>query len=188
MERSLGREKIGLGSLVPLNEKPHWRPHWKVEKFLGDYPEMTAEDLKAAGIEPYETLEFDGNCLLNSGINSIIWPLVAGSGGTAMNSTNSYIGVGDSSTAASASQTGLQAATNKTWQQVSGAPTVGSNQQIVFSATFGSASANYAWNEICVGNGSNPPSTGVTLNRLVQTMGTKASGTSWVATLTITLS
>ena len=68
-----------------------------------------------AGVNPYEVLEIDGNCLLNDGINAIIWPLVAGAGGQAINATNGCIGVGDSSTPAVASQTGLSASANRQW-------------------------------------------------------------------------
>src|SRR5579864_7309910 len=56
------------------------------------------------------------NLLTNYGINSIIWPAVAGGTYTAMNNANARLGVGDSTTAAAASQTDLQAATNKTYQ------------------------------------------------------------------------
>jgi hypothetical protein len=186
LDKSAGKEHIGVGALASHREEAKWNPHWTIEKFNGDvHSRQEAEEL---GLKPFETLEIDGNCLLNAGINQIIWPLVAGSGGTALNSANAYIGVGDSTTAAAATQQGLQAATNKAYQLISGSPTVGSSQQIVFSATFASGAANFAWNEIIVANGNNPPTTGKALNRLVQTMGTKASGTSWVVTLTITLS
>ena len=159
---------------------------------------MTTEEIMNAGVNPYEVLEIDGNCLLNDGINAIIWPLVAGAGGQAINATNGCIGVGDSSTPAAPSQPGLSASANRQWVRLNGSPITGSNQQIVFSASFASTQANFAWNEICVASTSTPgslPSTGATppatahvLNRLVQNMGTKASGTTWVATLTITLS
>lgn len=128
--------------------------------------------------------EFIGeNLLLNGGINSIIWPAVAGGTYTAMNNANARLGVGDSSTAAAASQTGLQAATNKTYQAMDATfPTQGSSQLITFRATFASGSANYHWQEFIADNGT------TSLNRLVSDQGTKTSGQSWQLTLTVTLS
>jgi hypothetical protein len=67
-----------------------------------------------------------------------------------------------------------------------GYPTYGSNQQAKWQSTFGSADANFTWNEITVANGSSDTATN--LNRKVQSLGTKASGTTWIAQLTITLS
>ena len=97
---------------------------------------------------------------------------------TALNNANARIGVGDSSTAAAATQTGLQASTNKTYQAMDSTfPTYGTSQQIVFRATFAAGSANYAWKEFTVDNGT------TTLNRLVSTQGTKTSGQSWQLSL-----
>ncbi len=125
------------------------------------------------------------NLLTNYGINSIIWNLVAGAGATAMNNANARLGVGDSSTAAAATQTDLQAATNKTYVAMNATyPTTGTSQQIVFQSTFTSGQANYAWNEFISDNGTS----GHAMNRLVSTQGTKTSGQSWQLTLTITLS
>ncbi len=200
MEKAKGQANINLTSKIPLHEFARWIPHWTINKYNGDFPEMSDKKIQALGNKPYETLEFDGNCLLNGGINSMIWPAIVGALASSnyLNGTYGCIGVGDSSTAASASQTGLQAATNRIWVLISATPTTGSNQQIIISATFASAQANFAWNEICAGSTSTPgslpvttatpPATAIVLNRLVQSMGTKASGTSWTATLTITLS
>ncbi len=135
---------------------------------------------------PYEVKVVEGNLLLNNGINQI-WQLVTGSGGTAFNQTNSYLGVGDSSVAPAASQTGLQG-TNKYFKQVdTGFPQV-SGTSCTWQATFSGTEANFTWNECGVANGNNPPTSGVLLNRLVQNLGTKQSGQTWTLKLTITLS
>ena len=134
----------------------------------------------------FEVAEFKGNLLLNEGINDI-WNKVAGVAGTAFDESNAYLGVGDSDTAAAASQTGLQAASNKLYKAMDGDyPTYGTSQQIVFRATFGSSDANWAWEEFTVANGDSDSD--VNLNRKVQSQGTKSSGQTWVLTLTITLS
>lgn len=59
--------------------------------------------------------EIDGNLLLNEGIQLLL-DLLIGAGGTAYNNANSYIGAGDTNTAESAAQTGLQAPTNKLYK------------------------------------------------------------------------
>ena len=129
---------------------------------------------------------FEYNLLLNEGINEL-WTLVAGTGATKFDNTNAYIGVGDSATAADATQTGLQAATNKVYKAMDASyPTYGSSQKTTWRSTFGSGDANFAWNEITVANGNSDASKN--LNRKVQSMGTKAILTTWVATLEITLS
>lgn len=140
-----------------------------------------------AGLDPDEVLVVEGNALMNAGIHRML-DLLLGAGGQAFNSTHCRIGVGDSSTAASASQTDLQAATNKTWKLVSSGPTR-TNQSISYSVTFGSAEANWAWAEWATdfGTADSGTVTAPMLNRKVETMGTKASGSSWTITVTITI-
>jgi hypothetical protein len=63
--------------------------------------------------------EVIGNMLLNEGIGELL-DLACGLGTpTAFSNANAYIGVGDSTTAESASQTDLQASTNKTYKAMS---------------------------------------------------------------------
>jgi len=126
-----------------------------------------------------------GNILLNEGIN-LMWTLACGGSGTPWNAANSYIGVGDGTTAADATQTGLQG-TNKAYKVMdAGYPTYGTAQRAVWQSTFTGTEANFSWQEITVANGSSDTATN--LNRKVQNLGTKASGTTWIAQLTITLS
>jgi hypothetical protein len=113
---------------------------------------------------------------------------LVGAGGTAFNAANSRIAVGDSSTAAVASQTDLQAATNKYYKLVD---TVSwSAQTGTWVATYGSAIANFAWAEWGIDNGTvDSATTGVApmLNRKVVSMGTKGSGSTWVLTVTVVI-
>jgi hypothetical protein len=132
---------------------------------------------------PYETREFVRNALLNEGINNI-WTLVCGGSATAYNNANARIGVGDSSTAAGASQTDLQASTNKLYKAMdTGYPVYGTDQKVSFKASFSESEANFAWNEWTVDNGS---SAAKNLNRKVESLGTKASGT-WALTVELSL-
>jgi hypothetical protein len=129
-----------------------------------------------------------GNLCLNTGIAGFE-KLIAGlsSPPTAWNNANAYLGVGDSSTAAAATQTDLQASTNYVYVGMQSSYPSLSGQTLSWQASFGSASANYAWNEFVISNASSKGS-GVCLNRLVSAQGTKTSGQTWVLTISITWS
>ncbi len=129
-----------------------------------------------------------GNVCLNSGIQGFE-KLIAGlsSPPTAWNNASAYLGVGDSSTGATAAQTDLQGATNVAYVGMQGGYPSQASQTVSWQASFGSAVANYAWNEFVISNASSKGS-GVCLNRLVSSQGTKTSGQTWVLTLQITWS
>jgi hypothetical protein len=151
---------------------------WFLKKFAND------EAFKKG--EAYEDKFIGENLLLNEGINELL-TLACGTGATQFDNSNAYLGVGDSSTAASASQTGLQAATNKLYKAMDVSfPTYGTSQKATWQATFGSSDANFAWAEFSVANGNSD--TAKNLNRLVSAQGTKTSGQTWQLTLEITLS
>ena len=132
--------------------------------------------------QPYQVIEGEGNCLLNSGIDEM-WDLITGASANHFGNADAQVGVGDSATAADATQTDLQAATNKTYKGMeSGYPT-STDQKATFKASFGESEANYAWNEWVV----KQSSSAVCLNRKVESLGTKSSGT-WTLEVSITLS
>jgi len=148
---------------------------WEIRKYLNrsDYEKD----------KPFEVSRFEGNIILDEGANAM-WTLVAGGTETAFNAANAYLGVGDSNTAESATQTGLQATTNKLYKgMVSGYPQYGTNRQIVFKSEFTESEANFAWNEFTVANGSSD--TAKNINRKVSAQGTKTSGQIWTLTFTI---
>lgn len=172
-----------------------WQVSWEVKKFDGDW---TGEQIDAGEApDPYEVVAGKFNQLMYGGISNL-WQCLIGNGtGTAaqtltfFNNGNAYIGVGDSNTAAAATQTDLQASTNKlrkamdaTYPTHTDGTTSGS-ATITFRSTFGSSDANFAWAEWATFNGS---SGGRMLNRKVESLGTKASGSTWQLTVTITLS
>jgi len=117
----------------------------------------------------------DSNVLLDDGANEI-WTLVVG-GGTPFNAVNTQIGVGDSSTPTSQTQTGLLGSNTFYKGLDANYPVYGSNREIMFKATFGATEANFAWNEFTVTNGA------IALNRSVQSIGTKSTGAIWDLTL-----
>lgn len=155
-------------------DKANWKAEWTIEKYHGD---VNPENL-------YATERIDGNLLLNEGITALLTLLIGG-GGTAFNNANAYIGVGESSTAAAATQTGLQGST-KTYKAMDATYPIVSNQTVTFRATFGSADANIAWNEFTIVNANSD--TGTNLNRKTEAHGTKASGDTWVLNCSISIS
>ena len=181
-----------------------WRATATVEKFdveavdearaATGLVKPSAADFAALGIAPKEVIEGGPNLITTNGLNRVM-NLLIGSGQAATN-TATRIGVGNSTTAASAGQTDLQASSGSsnryfmtmdaTYPSVSGAVAT-------FKATFGTADANFAWEEWCVDIGTPTVSAGTTvnalmLNRKVQSFGTKTSSASWVLTVTATLS
>lgn len=135
--------------------------------------------------EAYDVSRFDGNVLLNEGIQ-LLEDLLIGAGGTVYNNANARLGVGDSNTAESASQTGLQAATNKTYKAMESGYPSRTSQTVTWRAVFGADDANYNWREFTVVNAADD--TGANLNRKVSDQGTKAQGQVWTLDLEITIS
>jgi hypothetical protein len=129
---------------------------------------------------------FEGNVLLNEGINNVLWPLVLNTASPSpYDNANARIGVGDGTTAATASQTGLQG-TNKTFKGMdTGYPSSGS-QKATWQSTFTGTEANHGWQEFTVVNAVDD--TGDNLNRRVSDQGSKAEGQEWILVLEITLS
>ena len=95
-----------------------------------------------------------------------------------------YIGVGDSDGVFAASQTNLQAATNKVRVGMETNFPARTDNAIDFKSSFGSSVANWVWNEWGVFN---HETTGVMLNRKVEALGTKVEGSTWVLTVTLTI-
>lgn len=102
---------------------------------------------------------------------------------TFFTNANSYLGVGDSSTAFDAADTDLKAATNKARKAMDTSYPTTTDNVLVFKSTFATGDANFAWNEWGVFNAS---SVGTLLCRKVESLGTKSTGT-WVLTATITI-
>ena len=144
-----------------------------------------AEADHLAGLPADDVVAVKDNLLLNDGINLLL-DLLIGAGGTPYNAGNSYIGVGDSTNSAAATQDALEASSNKSFKGMeSSFPSV-SGQTVTWKAVWASGDGNFAWNEWTISN-SNSDS-GTNLNRKVAALGTKAAGSSWTLTVTITVS
>lgn len=166
----------------PKSEHANWHPVATIQKW-------DREADKLAGLPPNSVEVHEGNVLLNAGITRLLNLLIGTGATTAFNATNTRIGVGDSATAAVASQTDLQAASNKQWVIVDSAPTV-SAQTVTFIATHTSGLSNFVWAEWAIDNGTanGTTVTAPCLDRKVAAMGTKGAGAAWVLTVTITIS
>lgn len=177
-DKGKAQDAAKVAAIMAIVERIQENALWTIEKYKD-------ADAHARG-DCYERLVFPGNLLLNEGINEA-WTILCGTGGTLFDNSNAYIGVGDSNTAAAATQTGLQAAVNKAYVAMDTSyPTYGTSQKATWRATFDASTGNFAWEEITVANGNSDSSKN--LNRKVQSMGTKASPGVWTVTLEITLS
>jgi hypothetical protein len=95
-----------------------------------------------------------------------------------------HIGVGDSSAVFAATQTDLQASTNKLRKAMdSGYPTRVSGT-LTFRATFTTSEANFAWNEWSIDSAA---SGGTMIGRKPEALGTKTSAQQWQHTATVTV-
>lgn len=176
---------------TPVGEKIHWKVLTTVDKYKGDY--ASEADILAAGIEAYERVTSEGNLLMNAGIQRML-DLLIGAGGQALDNTHARLGVGNSSTAESASQTDLQASagsSNRQFVTMDATFPSRSSQTLTFKASFTSTLGNFQWLEWCIdaGTANGTTVTAPMLNRKVPSggMGTKSSGTTWVLTVTITI-
>lgn len=120
--------------------------------------------------------------LTDAGRNHMVSATI-GEAVTAFNNANSYIGVGDSSTAFAAGQTDLVAATNKFRKAMDATYPTRATNVLTFRSTFATGDALFAWNEWGVFNGA---SGGTMLNRKVESLGTKTNTQTWQFTVTLT--
>jgi hypothetical protein len=167
-----------------------------VPRFISIHHGITSDVLREIVGAPEEVIDVPDNLLLNEGIGRLL-DLLTAAGGTAYNNANAFIGVGDSATAEAASQTELQAATNRFYKAMVAtypvSPGTNGAQSRDWRSDFTSSEANYAWQEWSISAGATTASgagftTGTTnLNRKVQSLGTKTTGT-WTLTATVTIS
>jgi len=167
---------------MEVKEEIGWKVEWTIYKWGKNQDQIALflqnggsvkEATKIFGATPIIE-SFVDNIALNEGLGELI-DLICGLG-TPMkwDNTNARLGVGDSNVAADPTQTGLQAATNKTFKAMDTGYPQRSAQTAEWRTTFGGTDANYAWNEFTVVNAADDA--GKNLNRRVESKGTKASG------------
>ena len=153
---------------------------------------MMREHLKAIGHLRVDKYHADGsfiesveanNIFLTVGINEI-WALVIGQSINPFNAASATIGIGDSAVASASGQLDLQAASNKTYKGMTASYPLLVAGAVQFQAIFDTADANYTWNEFVIRHAGSL----ICIDRGVQALGTKAAGTKWTATVTLSIS
>lgn len=197
-----GRDAFAVGAGVPVHDSGLWRCHWTVQRWDEDATSWALEhvghqpepfDFARLGIDPYSTTEVAGNLLTTAGLGRIATLVTAGTGNL-ISSTTARVGVGNGAGTAAIGDTDLSAAAGSAnrWFQTC-TVTIPSNVW-TFAATFGTADGNFAWNEFGIDIGTATVTSGATVNAVLLNhktsiaQGTKASGQTWTATATITIS
>lgn len=197
-------DAASVAARLPASDSIHWSPVVTVDKYDDDQTEWVARrsgilspvgtDFEALNVKPYETIVAPGNLLTTAGLQRLT-NLLIGAGGQALTNTAARLGVGNSSTAAAVGQTDLQAvagAANRWFQPMDATYPTAVNGVVTLRSTFATGDGNFVWAEwgADIGTPAVTASAVVNatlLNRAVQALGTKASG-SWVLTATITIS
>lgn len=180
MDASHGQDAALVGMVTDRTERGVWRAHWTLDKYEEDI--ATYDGDFHADHRPYETIEIAGNILVTAGIQLLL-DLLIGVAATSYANANAHIGVGDSTTAAAVGQTDLQAATNKLRKAMDATFPSRSGTTVNWRSSFGGTEANFAWQEWAIFNAATG---GVMLNRKVENLGTKASGT-WTLTGSVSI-
>jgi hypothetical protein len=205
-ETALAHDRLGVGAGAPLGDRSIGTTLWRVQRWDTDQTRWvktraglaapTAADFHRLRVESYETTELLGNLITNAGWTRLMNLLTAQGSTQALTATATRIGVGNSSTAEAYTDTDLAAAagaSNRYFQPVTGAGTLGT-RTLAFSATFGTADGNFAWNEFGIDVGTPTVTGGTTVGALLFNrkagiaQGTKAAGQTWSATATLTFS
>ena len=114
--------------------------------------------------------------LTNAGRNFLAAALINSGPPTFFDNSNARLGVGDSDTAFDASQTDLQATTNKLRKGMAASYPQLSANTVTFRSVFETGDANFDWKEIGLFNAANG---GTMACRVVGDWGTKTNSQSW---------
>jgi hypothetical protein len=154
-----------------------WKTKWEVFKYA------SRADWQAG--RAYATVCVLGNLALQEGLALLIDRLIDVAS-TGFGAAYARLGVGDGSTAAAATQTGLQG-TNKLYKPMDASyPQRSGTTQCIWRATFTESEANFTWNEWTIANGASDSS--VNLNRKVPSpsLGLKPNTEIWTLQVTLT--
>lgn len=184
-EAARGMDSLVVGAAVQLAEHPNWRINWHVEKF--------ADDASYAANRPYEVNDVPGNLLTTAGLGRIATLVNAGTGNL-IATTTARVGVGNGAGTAAIGDTDLSASAGSTNRYFMTCTVSIPSNVWTFTAAFGSADGNFAWNEWGIDIGTATVTAGTTVNAVLLNhktsiaQGTKASGQTWTVTATITIS
>ena len=158
-------------------ERAFEHPLWKITK----YNSQADKDLGKS----FEVSNFEGNVLVNEGINELLTILGSSASGVKFDNTNSYLIVGTGSDAATSSDNEATFTAGVKEGMEATFPTYGTSQKITWKSSFDGDTANQAWGEFGVLNAT---SSGKLLNRKVEDEGTKTLGQVWDLELEISFS
>lgn len=197
---------FGVGVAAALSEGFRARTVWTVQKWDEDATRWvqnrtqllcpSAGRFERLRVRPYATTEIVGNLLTTAGLNRLT-SLAIAAGGQGMTNTATRLGVGNGGGSAAVGDTDLSAAAgsaNRWFLVMDATYPQQSNGVLTYKATFGSADGNFAWNEFGIDIGTPTVTSGNTVNAVLFNhktsiaQGTKASGQTWAATATITIS
>jgi hypothetical protein len=201
-DKGRAADRLMVGVSAPLPDSGRATTRWHIDRWDAEqtawvkhrtgFVAPDGRDFLRLGVRPYESSEVVGNLITNAGWTRLM-NLLTNQGATqAYDATHTRVGVGDATTPAEAyADTDLAAAagsTHRWFQLVGGAGTLGT-RTLTWSATFGTADGNFAWNEfgIDAGTASGNTVTAPLLNHKVAiAQGTKASGQTWTASAALT--
>jgi len=175
-----------------LPERMLYKTRWIIRRYINqEFFEMgiptEVPDPKGpiGALLPPESV-IEGNVLLNEGIQAVEDLLIGAASPTQWDAGNARVGVGDNNTAANATQTALQAPTNKAYLPMANGYPSRSNTTITWQAQADANTANFGWQEFTVVNAAND--TGNNINRVANNQGTKVAGQVWTVSVQLTLS
>lgn len=191
-----------MGASVGLHDPQLWRCEWGIQRWDEDATSWLKDKLGRDPIDrdfhKYRIRSFkdsfvSGNLLTTAGLGRIATLVTAGTGNL-ISSTTARVGAGNGAGSAAIGDTDLGAAAGSAnrWFQTC-TVTIPSNVW-TFAATFASADGNFAWNEFGIDIGTATVTSSATVNAVLLNhktsiaQGTKASGQTWTATATITIS
>lgn len=203
MEADVGRgmDAVAVAVKLGLAESGRGTTCWRIDKWDEDQTRWVkrrtglikpqGDDFLRLKVQPYAIGEALGNVITNAGWQALL-ASATGTGTPMFTTAKGRIGVGNGTTAVAAADTDLSAlagSTNRWFQFPAAAPVVGTgtNRTWVFTATFGTADGNFAWQEFGIdqGTASGNTVTAVLFNHALSAQGTKASGQTWTATATM---
>lgn len=192
-----------------VRERLNWKAAVRVEKWDPDSVEWARRRsgiVAPSGSElarilgPDAMAEWEGNLLVNVGIQRLEDLLIGVGSIAAYTNATARLGTGNGTTAAAATDTDLSASAGSSnrWFNVMD-PTfpLRSAQTLTFKSTFASGDGNYAWNEWGIDGGgassavvgANGSSTAALLNhKSSAALGTKVAGAIWAFTATLVIS
>lgn len=144
-------------------------------------------DREVAPENLYEIVECSPNLFLTAGVTRL-WQLVTGVSAAHMDAAATWLAVGDSPTAPTATDANLLG-TNRFRKLVTGAPVI-SGKQITYSAEYTTGEANFEWLEVGVAWSATVSADNTLVSRYAAAspgLGTKVNTAVWVLNWTLTI-